>query len=334
MEIVHYQRRPIAHYFSVERIFEDVRRQLRDDGMQVRLRVNRWYSRGIFGRLGDAVAAAFVQGSVNHVTGDVHYLTYFLRRDRTVLTILDCVGLDRLTGLKRWLFKLLWYRIPVWRAREITVISEFTRDEVVRATGVAPGRIVVVPPPLSTEFRFKEHVFDAERPRILQVGTTPNKNISRLVDALRGIACRLVIVGQLDEQQLARLAASGVDFENHVGLDRNALLEEYERADVVAFVSTYEGFGMPVVEANAVGRVVVAGNVCSIPAVAGGAACLVDPFDPAAIRAGFRRVIDDGEYRAELIASGLRNAQRFRIEDVARQYADVYRRVGAPVHSA
>ena len=59
--------------------------------------------------------------------------------------------------------------------------------------------------------------------------------------------------------------------------------------------------------------------------VAADAACLVDPFDPASIRAGVLRVIGDPAYRNALIEAGLRNVQRFRVEVVAKAYADVYR---------
>ena len=59
------------------------------------------------------------------------------------------------------------------------------------------------------------------------------------------------------------------------------------------------------------------------------AACLVDPYDVASIRAGIERVIEDAEYRAKLVEAGLRNAERFRPKAIADQYARIYRRIAA-----
>lgn len=329
VDVVQYQRRPRPYCHSVERIFQDVRASLASSGLSVRVRINRYFSAGVLGRLADAIGASTAQGAVNHVTGDVHYLTYFLQRDRTILTVLDCVGLERMTGLRRQVFRLFWYLIPVRRCRWITVISTFTRDELIKVTGVSADKIVIIPPPVSAEFAYCEGVFNRECPRILQIGTTSNKNIERLAAALMGLECTLVVVGEMTGAQRAAIDDAGLNVENPVGLDRESLLREYERADIVALVSTYEGFGMPIVEANAVGRPVVAGDVCSMPEVAGDAACLVDPTDVQSIRNGILRVISDDEYRKSLVRNGRRNAARFGLDEVAGQYERLYRRVAS-----
>jgi glycosyltransferase involved in cell wall biosynthesis len=95
----------------------------------------------------------------------------------------------------------------------------------------------------------------------------------------------------------------------------------------VVFASTYEGFGMPIVEANATGRPVVTSNIGPMPEVAGSAACLVDPFDCSSIREGIVRVIGDADYRSHLVAGGFENVKRFQADVIAAQYAAVYREV-------
>ena len=122
-------------------------------------------------------------------------------------------------------------------------------------------------------------------------------------------------------------------FKNIFDLSREELVEQYQRCDLLIFASTYEGFGLPIVEANAVGRPVVTSNLWSMPEVAGNAACLVDPLDVASIRAGICRVIQDSAYRERLVEAGFENVKRFQVEGIAAQYANLYRSVYAELNS-
>lgn len=321
-------RRPRPTDFSVERLDADIRTNLPED-CRVTVHPCRNASLGFLPRLADALAARRTKGDVFHVTGDVHYLTLFLDRRRTVLTVLDLVSLTNARGLRRWGLWLLWYWLPVRRVSAIVCISEATRDALLRETGCDPEKVVVIPCCVSPEFRPKAKPFNAACPRVLQVGTFPNKNVDRVIDALAGLDVCLVIVGVLTDAQREALARANLDYENHVGLSREALRAQYEACDLLVFASTYEGFGLPIVEAQAVGRPVVTSNVASMPEVSGGAACLVDPLDVDSIRQGVRRIIDDSVYRQSLIDQGLRNAKRFAAPEVAERYAILYRRLAA-----
>ena len=189
----------------------------------------------------------------------------------------------------------------------------------------------MIPACVSADFRPMPKPFNAESPLILQIGTAPNKNIERLVAALSGLRCRLLIVGTPTIQQWSAIRASGVEHMVVERLTATEMIQAYADADIVALVSTYEGFGLPIVEANAVGRPVVTGNVHSMPEVAADAACLVDPHDVQAIRAGFLRVIGDAGYRNGLVEAGYRNARRFSRATVAQQYTAIYESL-APAH--
>lgn len=327
LKVIHFQRRPPLGFFSVERLFEDVRAALPGD-IAVEVRINRYLSQGGWGRVYDTLRAARHQGTVNHVTGDVHYLTYLLDRRRTVLTILDCVTLERLTGLRRWVFWLLWYWLPEQRCAAITVISESTKQQLLRHLRCDSDKITVIHCPVSDEFTASAKPFDSHCPRLLQVGTTENKNIPRVAEALQGLSCRLAIIGPLSEAQKMVLTRYGINYENHVGLSREALVDQYRQADLVMFASLYEGFGLPIVEANAVGRPVITSRLYSMPEVGGEAACYVDPYDVADIRGAIERLMRDAAYRQGLIERGYENVERFRLAAIAREYSIIYRRLG------
>ena len=130
--------------------------------------------------------------------------------------------------------------------------------------------------------------------------------------------------GKLSPELEAVLARHRVRYENHRNLSESEVVELYRGADLLAFVSTLEGFGMPILEAQAVGRPVVTSNCTSMPDVAGGAAVLVEPTSVESIRAGLLRVIEDGALRERLIAGGQRNIARFSSDAIAAQYLRIY----------
>jgi glycosyltransferase involved in cell wall biosynthesis len=271
--------------------------------------------------------ATLHQGDVNHITGDIHFLTYLLRRRRTILTVHDCVVLERLSGLRYWFFWFFWYWLPANRSEMITVISESTKRELLRHLRSENYQIEVIPDCVSVEFQPCEKDFNESCPRILQIGTTKNKNIERIAEALEGSSCKLVIIGRLLGEQKAVLRSYSIDFDNYVGISREELVGQYQQADLVMFASLYEGFGLPILESNAVGRPVITSKLFSMPEVGGDAACYVDPYDVPSIRLAVERITEDSTYRGQLVENGYRNVERFRASIVAARYASLYRRI-------
>ncbi len=323
MRVTYYHRRPMATNFSVERLFLDVRQAL-PTLVQPRVVISRFNSRGLIRRLYNIIEAPFFQGDVNHITGDVHYLTYLLKRERTLLTILDCVSLNRLQGWRKQFFFFFWYWLPEKRSRLISVISESTRKELLYYLPHAENKIRVVYCPVSPSFTYTPKVFNNSYPILLQVGTGSNKNLCRVAAALRGIPCHLRIIGGLSSEQSTVLQDNRIDHSSVMNIPDSQLVQEYGNADMVIFASTYEGFGLPILEGQAIGRAVLTSNIMSMPEVSGGAACLVNPYDIAAIRAGILRVIEDRVYREDLINNGLQNVRKFSSEAIAEQYVALY----------
>ena len=325
IRVVHFQRRPQPGQLSIERVFDQVRRAL-PSSIACSVQVSPKFSRGLLQRtenLWDARRAGNGAG-INHITGDVHYLAAVLEGRRTVLTVHDCVSLRRLRGLKRMLFRWAWYDWPLRRVGVVTAVSEFVRGEILGQVRCAGLKIRVIPNCIGSEFQPAPQRFNQDNPLILQVGTGPTKNVERTVIALAGLKCRLKIIGGLSVRQLEVLSQSRLLYSNLPRASDAELLQAYRECDLVVFASSYEGFGLPIVEANVTGRAVITSNVCAMPEVAGKAACLVNPGDVGSIRAGVLRVINEPGYRKWLVEAGFENIKRFEAASVARQYGDVY----------
>ena len=264
-----------------------------------------------------------------HITGDVHYAVFALPASRTVLTIHDCIPLktNRNRPLRYAIFWLFWYYLPVWRAGVVTVVSEKTRQELIGYVGQIGHKAIVVENGYDPAFVNSPAQFRTECPVLLQVGTAPNKNLAKLLAAVEGVCCELIVVGPLSDETRTELSQRRIDYSNHVNLSREALIALYKACDIVTFLSTYEGFGMPVLEANATGRVVLTSDASPMREVALNAAHFVNSTDVAAIRAGLLKLIQDEAYRQQLIENGLINARKFTIEKTVDEYAALYQKM-------
>lgn len=319
--------RPARGAYSIERVYADVRAQLPAD-IAVRVWTCPHASRGLGARLRGALAARRVAGGLCHVTGDAHYLGLFLPRARTIHTVHDCDFVTRARGLKRFLLWLFWLRLPLVGAGAVVVPSEASRQELLALVPLDPARVVVIENPVSAGFRPAPPPAPSNGPlRVLQIGTKPNKNLERLAAALAGLEVTLFIVGRPGAAQHAALAAAGLSYAWREGLSEAELADAYRACEVLAFCSLSEGFGLPIVEAQAVGRAVVTSDRAPMREVAGAGAELVDPEDADDMRRAFARLAADPARRRALVASGRENAARFAAEGVAAAYARLYRRL-------
>ena len=323
VDVVQYCRKPQSGNFSVERLHDDIRENL-PSNINVSVRVNRYASNGLFKRLADILNSMKYQRDINHITGDVHYLSFLLRPSRTILTILDCVGLESYKGIKYWLYWFIWYWLPSRRCALIVVISKSTKEQVIKYVKCDPNKIRIIHCSVSDKFIRVPKSFNALSPRILHIGTAENKNLERHITALCNIPCTFVIVGELSETQLRALENSHINYENHKNLTAQEVVNEYISCDLLLFASIYEGFGIPIIEAQAIGRPVVTSNLWSMPEVAGDAAILVNPFDIDSIRAGVNLVISNSEFREGLVHKGYQNCKRFSAKNIGEQYAKTY----------
>ncbi len=327
MQVTYFQRKPRSSgNFSIELVFEGIRRELAGQ-IDVQLCVAPVHSNGLLQRLWIAWHARRHQGDINHVTGDTNFTALTLDGKRTILTNHDCGYIVHKTGLKRWLLRLLWLKLPVNHVAAVTTVSSQIKEEIIRYTGCPSDKIHVIPNAVPPQFKPCPRPFHSERPRILHIGTAPNKNLPRLIDALAGLSCTLVIIGQIEGGARCQLEQARVEYENYVDLPGPDVVRQYEQCDLVAFASLYEGFGVPILEAQAVGRPVLTSNHHPMSDVAGEVACLVEPTDVKSIRAGIERIVRDADFRIRLIEAGFENVKRFRPERIAQQYLALYEKI-------
>lgn len=285
------------------------------------------YSNGLLPRLRAMLEARGQAADVNHVIGDVHYVVLGLPGKRTILTIHDCGLMKHSNLLARMVLKWFWLNWPVRHCRYVTAVSEATRRDIIRITGCPPEKVIVIPTVIGGIFRPVPKVFEEHCPRILHIGMAYNKNFERHAAAIAGLNCRFHIIGKLELQHRRTLERYGIQYSSEYNISMEEMQRAYAECDLLLFASTLEGFGMPILEAQTVGRPVVTGNLSSMPEVAGDGACLVDPYSIEDIRRGVIRVIREPSYREHLVSQGFRNISRFSPETVARQYEDLYARI-------
>ena len=263
--------------------------------------------------------------SINHITGDIHYCMIALKGCKSVLTIHDTCSVDyynKGSRLKRAIDRLLWFTIPLRIATRVVCISENTKRSVERLCGRKDIKVIynAIDPAFVT---VPKDV--SQRPyRILHIGTTPNKNLERTIQSLKGIECELVIVGRLTPDQRTILDESGIKYQNKFDLSDSEIIKEYIDCDVVSFISLFEGFGMPIIEANKTGRPVITSSIPVLKEIGSDSVLYVNPEDVNDMHAGFMKMIEDPSLRKECVEKGLKNVMRFEPEMIIESWKSLY----------
>jgi glycosyltransferase involved in cell wall biosynthesis len=268
-----------------------------------------------------------------------------------VVTIHDMntKGHGRSMPLPKRLALAFLVRCSAHAARQVITVSEFSRREIHRHLGLPLKRIQVVSeaplPPTSVHQEAIAHpVADASRhqqphqpdaPFILAFASqSPHKNIPRLIEAFARIAPsvphHLILAGHLPGDGVANRAIHRWDIAHRVRLTGYLPRAEVDRllseAALFAFPSMYEGFGLPVLEAQAAGTPVVCANRGALPEVAGEGAVFFDPENVLDMAATLAHTLTDEDLRHSLVAQGRLNLERFSWTVAARQTLALYAR--------
>ncbi len=264
-----------------------------------------------------------------------------------VLTVHDLLAFDH----PRWLTpsnvaqQRLVLGLALRAAALVLTPSAFTRDRLrARFPFLDADRVRVIPWGVDARFVAQEGADPRprSRPYVLAVGTwQPRKGLDVALDAFAALSRtgtherELLIAGARGwgDAALARRAAAqpGVRVLGRVSDADLAAL--YRGADCLLFCSRGEGFGFPLLEAMASGTPVICSDRASLPELAGGAALLVDPADPAGIAATLGALLADPPRRAELADRGRRRATDFTWERCARETVAAYADALAASHA-
>jgi glycosyltransferase involved in cell wall biosynthesis len=255
-------------------------------------------------------------------------------------------------GHFKWHDRLYARAVVPWycrRADAFIAVSEQVRQDAIRYVRADPERIFTIHNAIHPrQFHLIEDqaLLAAVRARyrlpekfVLWVGQIESrKNVKRLLRAFAEIAPefphRLVIAGEQrwsSREELSEVGALGLeDRIQFLGwVAHTDLPAIYRLAELFAFPSLYEGFGIPLVEAMACGCPILTATTCAPPEVVDGAGYLVDPYDVAAIATGLRATLGDPALRAAMSARGLERAKEFSWEKSAREVLAVFDAVTA-----
>jgi len=231
------------------------------------------------------------------------------------------------------------------RAATIVAVSNFSRNEIIDVFNIDPVRIKVIPPAVADTFRQPftaqeryqlRHQYRLPSEYILSVGTLePRKNIAGLIAAYGQLSPELrqkfplVLAGdsgwhnEKTSSMLQPYLRRGEIIQLGY-VPQNDLPKLYAAASLFAYVSFYEGYGMPIAEAMASGVAVVASDRASMPEVAAGCAVLVNPDDIDSITSGLRHSLEDSNDRNRRASIGRIKSASYTWQRSAEQLVELF----------
>ena len=227
-------------------------------------------------------------------------------------------------------------------ADHIIAISEQSKHDIMDYFGIDQKKISVIYQSVNPIFFEENDQAKIEKTRkkyqlpskfILSVGTIEaRKNLKLVLQALNEMEldCPLVVVGKPTKymdtiKPLIHKLGDRLILLHQVKDDD--LNQMYRMARLMIYASVFEGFGLPIAEAQAAGCPVITSKVSSMPEAGGKAAHYISPNSISDISKGIKKIVDDDSYRVELIEKGFENSKRFSPDNYAEQLMTIYQKV-------
>lgn len=261
-----------------------------------------------------------------HITGDVHWIQIFLLGCSVSHTYHDFNHYESLFGVRRLLYFIFWILIPMIFAERIVYISPYTQKKS-PLKWIAKRKEVVIPNAIRMRVDSNletQHVDFKKEVRILAFNTSLNKNVSTLLSVLSTLTEMKFLVNIVGGRMSFPLP-DNVTIKYHQNLAEEDLIYQYRFNDLLWFVSHSEGFGMPILEAQANHLPVITKGGSSMGWVGGkGAYYIHDSLDKREISQGLKDIITNFKLRSKLISGGLLNLSRFSQNEFTTNYNKVF----------
>jgi glycosyltransferase involved in cell wall biosynthesis len=312
--------------YSLEKYYRELFTNHHNKNFVFNLKICPVTSTNIFNRIYLIFWAYFQQGDINHICGDINFISTLLNKKKTIVTIADNYSMIRLKGLKKLLYYIFWLKLPLFNCARIISISSKTSKEILKYFPQYKKKIVKID--ICIQKIFKKNLRKIMNiPKILIIGTAANKNFYNSILAISKINCEVLIVGKLDEQKFFFLKKLKVKYSNYLNLSDHEVYKVYCKSDILLFASMYEGFGMPILEAQAVGRPVITSNINPLTYVGGKGALFVNPNSIKSITKFVKSLIKNNFLRKKLIRNGFENIKRFNIKSILQQHYNCYNEI-------
>lgn len=264
---------------------------------------------------------------VNHIAGDIHYCMLGLIGVASVLTIHDDYAMRTAhRGLFDKIHKyIMWLWLPIKLSRKVVCISPFTANRIYHY--VKSRKLQVVSQHcMNEDFKYVPKTFNKQKPVLFQCGTGEHKNLFTTMKAIKGLNCELCVLKRMTDEQIHLCKQWEIDYTNIFDVSNEEVIAKYQQADIIMFPSDFEGFGMPIIEGQATGRIVITTNREPMNWVAGqdGAIFVENPKDEKELRHAIDSAINNDTLRQRIIDNGLENVKRFSLSSIYTAYKDIY----------
>ncbi|MGO0305867.1 glycosyltransferase family 4 protein [Endozoicomonas acroporae] len=248
---------------------------------------------------------------------------------RAIITIHDLMHIRFYKSIKNKLYYSLLVKKVCQNSPIIFTVSNYTKKEICEWANIDSDKVIVIYNGVDEQFNYKVLPFIHRRPYLLYIGNKKkHKNIIRLItgysksEAIKSYD--LLISGEPDQKLrnlIENLSISGKVF--FTGFIKEEQLPAYYKgAHAFLMPSLYEGFGLPIIEAMAVGTPVLTSNITAMPEIAGDAALLVNPYDIDDIAHGINRICFDHDLRRKLSNAGLERVKLFNWDKTRKIWDD------------
>ncbi len=308
---------------SVEKLFKTIVKNNRKF-FKFKFLVCPFYSSGFFNRLFNCFWAFFNQGEINHISGDINFISIFLNKNRTINTFHDCYNLRQFVGIKKIIYKYFWFSLPIYKSKYITAVSSFTKNEIKNIVKTKKKINVISNFLPHGNYKLKKKI---NKNKILIIGTTKNKNLDRILEVVRNLKFEIIILGKINIEQQKFLKENKIKFRNYIDISEKKLIDIYNSSMLLLFPSLYEGFGLPIIEAQRMCVPVITSNISPMKEIVKNSGILVNPKNIEEIKKSLKKLIYNKNFREKIIKKGYKNSFRFKSSQASQKYFQLYKKL-------